>query len=71
MGEVLTAVTIVNALLTLIANAASQGKVISDLIQKAQGENRDVFTDAEWQQIISLDDVARANLEAQILAKKP
>ena len=51
----------VTLLLALINNA---GK-ISELIQRAQTEGRDI-TPAEWQSVISQNDAARAALATEI-----
>lgn len=69
--EILAAVEALNALVTLIGNVTAKASQVGALIAKAQAENRTTFTDAEWQQISNMDDVARAQLEAAIKAKSP
>lgn len=71
MGELLLGVEALNALLTLVANAAAKASQVGALISKAQAEGRTTFTPEEWAQISNMDDVARAQLEAAIKAKSP
>lgn len=52
----------INLVLALLNNSAQ----ISQLIAKAQSEGRSDLTAAEWADVLSKDDAARAGLKAAI-----
>lgn len=60
MGTV-EAIQALNAVLSLAVNAAVSAQQISEVIQKAQAEGRDISKE-EWDQIISQADAADARL---------
>ena len=55
--------------LTLIIQLLNRSGEISALIAKARGEGRDI-TEAELDALVSADDLARAELEAAIAARR-
>jgi hypothetical protein len=66
--EVIKGLALLVELMSTISSAAAAATQISDLIKKAQSEKRDI-TQAELDGIkASLDDKARAHLEAAIAA---
>lgn len=64
MGTV-EAIQALNAVLSLAVNAAVSAQQISEVIQKAQAEGRDISRE-EWDQIISQADAADARLAAAV-----
>lgn len=55
--------------LTLIITLLNRSTEISALIQKARGQGRDL-TDAELDGLVTADDLARAELEEAIRARR-
>jgi len=67
-NDVSSAVSILLDLTTAAVALSTKIQKVSTLIQKAQMEGRDKFTDAEWKEITGMDDDARKRLEDAIKA---
>jgi uncharacterized protein YydD (DUF2326 family) len=68
MGSIAEALALLLQVTSTAAQAMANAQTICVMIQKAQQENRTVFTQQEWQQITSIDDQARQLLVDQITA---
>lgn len=66
--EILAAIQIASQLASVGMGLFEKFSAASALITKAQSEGRTTLTKAEWDAVISLDDVARAKLDAAIKA---
>lgn len=66
VATVVTAVRLLADLAGAAAELASRAQQIGAVINRAQAEGRDKFTDAEWKEITAIDDAARVKLGAAI-----
>lgn len=69
MIEVITAIQVINALLTLGGNGVIQAQKIGLVLEKAQKEGRNI-TQAEWDQLTDEADAADVKL-AMAIANHP
>jgi uncharacterized protein YydD (DUF2326 family) len=70
MSSVVSAIGILVNLTTAAVEIAANAQTVASLIQKAQMQGRDTFTEEEWKQIQGLDDAARKRLEDAIARQK-
>jgi len=63
------AISMVLNLLSSLAELSMKLQAIGLIIQKAQAEGRTTLTDAEWAEVVALDDKARSELQHAIASK--
>lgn len=69
--ETAAAISMLLNLLTSLADLSLKLQTISQIVSKAQSEGRSTLTDAEWAEVVALDDEARSELQSAIDARQP